>query len=97
MAKGQRGHPNTPSDLRKGQRGQRGHSPTSPGVSPLSLCHQNRRGHPNTPSVPFLEALLRCPDCNAEVTVSPSPLGILRAEVRHDATCPTFRAMGDAS
>lgn len=78
MAKGQRGHrrghPNTPSDLRKGQRGQRGHSPTSPGV-------------------PFLEALLRCPDCNAELVVTTSPLGILRAEVRHDDTCPTYRQM----
>lgn len=34
-----------------------------------------------------------CPDCDAEQVLSEWSPGVLRLEVRHDATCPTWRAM----
>lgn len=35
-----------------------------------------------------------CPDCDAHLTIRDDGSGVLVAEVRHDDTCPAYRAMG---
>jgi hypothetical protein len=36
----------------------------------------------------------RCPDCSSEQSLVEHAPGVMLLEVRHDATCPTYRAMG---
>lgn len=36
---------------------------------------------------------LDCPDCNSEIDVQIVAPGIYRLTIRHDDTCPNYRAM----
>ena len=48
---------------------------------------------------PAMVAAIRCPDCDADVTMVESAPGIWQAEVAHDDTCPwwlDYQARGDA-
>lgn len=48
----------------------------------------------NPPSNPGAAlASCRCPDCNSELDLAVVSPGVLRVVIRHDATCPTFRAL----
>ncbi len=38
-----------------------------------------------------------CPDCDAHLSIRDDGSGVLLGEVRHDDTCPTWRAMGGPS
>ncbi len=44
-------------------------------------------------SIRAFAAAYRCPDCLSETTRPVQDRGIWRIEVRHDDTCPTWRAM----
>jgi hypothetical protein len=35
----------------------------------------------------------RCPDCNSDVDYAFDQLGVLHLTIRHDDTCPTWRAI----
>lgn len=63
----------------------------------MNRPRKGQRGHkghtPKSVTVPELARLLTCPDCNSELTLRTTALGVLRAEVGHDETCPTYRRM----
>ncbi len=40
-----------------------------------------------------LERAARCPDCDSRARLTAYTPGVLILEVRHDDTCPTYRAM----
>lgn len=60
----------------------------------MNRANRRRRTREAPASIRAFAATYRCPDCLSEMTCPVQDrFGIWRIEVRHDDTCPTWRAI----